>query len=99
MNEVPTIFDEVENSGKEVVIERHGKLFSIRPKRATKSRGRRHFSSDDSLFGLIGLGASGQQDVSTQKHQYHADAIAIPHDGSEPMQPDKHNNTGSHHST
>ncbi len=83
VHEVPTIFDEVEKSGEEVVVERHGKLFSIRPKRTTKSRSKQHFSSDDSLFGLIGLGASGIQDISTQKHKYLAKAIADTHDGSE----------------
>ena len=83
IQEVPTVFDEVENSGEEVVVERHGKLFSIRPKNATTSRRRRHFSSDDSLFGLIGLGASGRQDVSTQKHKYLAEAIADTQDGTE----------------
>lgn len=83
VHEVPTIFDEVEKSGEEVVVERHGKLFSIRPKHARKTRGGQHFSSDDSLFGLIGLGASGQRDISTQKHEYLAEAIADTHDGSE----------------
>ena len=83
MNEAPTIFDEVETSGEEIVVERHGKLFSIRPKRAPKPRGKQHFGPNDSLFGLVGIGSSGSQDVSAQKHKYLADALADIHDGSE----------------
>ena len=82
LQEAPTIFDEVETSGEEVVVEWHGKLFSIRPKHAPKPRGRRHFGPNDSLFGLIGVGTSGNQDVSTRKHKYLADAIAESGDGS-----------------
>jgi hypothetical protein len=82
LQEAPTIFDEVETSGEEVVVEWHGKLFSIRPKRGSKQRSRKHFNPDDSLFGLIGVGASGIQDVSAQKHKYLADAIAESGNGS-----------------
>lgn len=82
MHEASTIFDEVEASGEEIVVERHGKLFSIRPKRTSKQRSRKQFGPDDSLFRLIGIGSSGSQDVSTQKHKYLADAIVDVHNGS-----------------
>ncbi len=82
IHDAPTIFDEVETSGEEVVVERHGKLFSIRPKRTPKSRGKQHFGPDDALFGLIGVASSGTQDVSARKHKYLADAIAESGDGS-----------------
>lgn len=83
LQEASTIFDEVETSGEEVVVEWHGKLFSIRPKRASKQHRGKHFGPDDSLFGVIGVGASGTQDVSAQKYKYLADAIAKNDDGSE----------------
>lgn len=82
LQEAPTIFDEVETSGEEVVVEWHGKLFSIRPKQVPKPRGRRHFGPNDSLFGLIGVGSTSNQDVSTDKYKYLADAIAESGDGS-----------------
>jgi hypothetical protein len=83
LQEAPTIFDEVETSGEEVVIGWHGKLFRIRPKRAPKPHGRKHFGPNDSLFGFIGVGSSGRQDLSAGKYKYLADAIADAHDGSE----------------
>ena len=76
ISDAPTVFDEVATSDEEVVVERGGKLFSIRRKKARKLRGKRQFSPDDSLFGMIGIGASGKHDISTEKHKYLADAIA-----------------------
>jgi len=76
ISDVPTVFDEVASSDEEVVVERGGKLFSIRRKQARKPRGKRQFEPDDSLFAVIGIGASGKTDVSAHKHSYLADAIA-----------------------
>ena len=83
ISDAPTVFDEVATSNEEVVIERGGKLFSIRRKKARKLRGKRQFSPDDSLFDMIGIGASGKHDISTEKHKYLADAIAHVDSGSD----------------
>ena len=76
ISDAPTVFDEVATSDEEVVVERGGKLFSIRRKKARKLRGKHRFGPDDSLFGMIGRGTSGKQDTSPEKHKYLADAIA-----------------------
>jgi len=81
--QAPSIFDQVEASGNEVVVERHGRLFSVKPKSPRKARTKRHFGPDDSLLDVIGIGHSGQHDVSAHKHDYLAGAVADLHDASE----------------
>ncbi len=46
-----------------------------RPRRRTKGR----FTREDPLFGLIGIGASGHSDVSSNKHRYLAEAYSAKH--------------------
>ncbi len=73
-----TIFDEVEAGERSVTVERGGRLFTLRPKpRRRSGRKSRHFSLDDPLFEIIGIGHSeGATDVSSNKHKYIADAVA-----------------------
>lgn len=76
-----TIFDEIEARGEEVLIEREGKLFSVRP--ASQRHARKHpgLTPQDSLLDIIGIGESqGETDTSAHKHDYLADAYADRHE-------------------
>lgn len=71
------VFDQVERQEEPIAVERGGRLFVLRPKARRRTRKPRHFSLDDPLFDIIGIGRStGPTDVSSNKHKYIADAIA-----------------------
>lgn len=74
------IFDEVA-AGKQVVVKRDGQLVRLSPARRRAKRRPRHFSMDDPLWDIVGIGHShGPTDVSTNKHKYLADAAADLHE-------------------
>lgn len=78
------VFDELEASVHEIVVERNGQLFSVKPKAQRSRRSRRHFGPENSLFDITSLDRSeGPTDVAQHKHRYLADAAADPHDQSE----------------
>lgn len=80
------ITDAVRQSGTPCVLTESGEAVAVvmplaplsmapetrRPRRRTKGR----FTRDDPLFGLIGIGASGHSDVSSNKHTYLAEAYS-----------------------
>lgn len=100
---ISTIFDDIEAQGSEVVVEREGKLFSLRPRRGRRAPAKpRHLMPNDALLDIIGLGGpgdpNGPTDVSANKHRYLAEAAADLHEpavgpGESPDQP--HGTTGS----
>lgn len=70
------VFDQVARQEEPITVERQGLLFVLRPKARRRARKPRHFSFDDPLFDIIGIGRStGPTDVSSNKHKYIADAI------------------------
>ncbi len=80
------IFDQVEAHGKEIIVERGGKLFALR---ATRRRRRlppkpRGLTPQDPLLEIIGLGGvmddAGPTDVSANKHKYLAEAAVDLHE-------------------
>jgi len=85
------VFDQVEAQGEGITVERGGKLFALRPKRRRSPRKSSHFSFDDPLWDIAGIGHSGgPSDVSSNKHKYLADAAADLHE-----QPRGHSSTQS----
>jgi predicted amidohydrolase YtcJ len=76
LSNAASIFAQIEQEGKGVLVEHDGALFSVEMKRPrTKKRGR-GITSQDSILHIIGIGASqGPTDISTNKHQYLAAAI------------------------
>lgn len=70
---------------EEIIVERGGQLFALRPKQR-HGRKQRGLSPSDPLLDIIGLGgiidANGPTDVSTNKHKYLADAAADLHTGN-----------------
>ncbi len=81
LSNAASIFAQIEQEGKGVLVEHDGALFSVKMKRPkTKKRGR-VLTSQDSILHIIGIGASqGPTDTSTNKHRYLADAIGDLHD-------------------
>lgn len=74
------IFDEVA-AGKQVVVQRDGQLVRLSSARKRAKRRPRHFSMDDPLWDIVGIGrSSGPTDVSSNKHAYLADAAADLHE-------------------
>lgn len=74
------IFDEVA-AGKQVVVQRDGQLVRLSPARKRAKRRPRHFSMDDPLWDIVGIGRStGPTDVASNKHTYLADAAANLHE-------------------
>ena len=70
-----SIFAQIEQEGKGVLVEDHGTLFSVKMKRPKTKKGGRTITSQDSILHIIGIGASqGPTDTSTNKHRYLADA-------------------------
>ncbi len=80
------VFDQVERQEEPITVERDGRLFVLRPKSRRRARKPHHFSLDDPLFDIIGIGRStGPTDVSSNKHKYIADAIASHRERSTPQ--------------
>lgn len=80
MTHAAAIFDEVA-AGKEVVVKRDGQLVRLSPARRRAKRRARHFSMNDPLWDIVGIGhSSGPTDVSSNKHNYLADAAAELHE-------------------
>src|SRR5260370_2274984 len=69
LSNAASIFAQIEQEGKGVLVEHDGALFSVEMKRPrTKKRGR-GITSQDSILHIIGIGASqGPTDTSTTKH-------------------------------
>src|SRR5207247_5409553 len=74
LSNAASIFAQIEQEGKGVLVEHDGALFSVEMKGTrTKKRGR-GITSQDSILHIIGIGASrGQTDTATNKHRYLAD--------------------------
>jgi hypothetical protein len=71
------IFDQIEANGKEITVERGGRLFALRPKRRRHPRKGGPITADDPLWDIVGIGRSrGPTDVSSNKHKNIADAVA-----------------------
>jgi antitoxin (DNA-binding transcriptional repressor) of toxin-antitoxin stability system len=80
MTHAAAIFDEVA-AGRQVVVQRDGQLVRLSPARKRAKRRPRHFSMDDPLWDIVGVGrSSGPTDVSSNKHKYLADAVADLHE-------------------
>jgi hypothetical protein len=81
LSNAASIFVEIEEEGKGVLVERDGALFSVEMKRPRTRKGGRGITLQDSILHLIGIGASqGPTDASTNKHRYLADAAGDLHD-------------------
>ena len=70
-----SIFTQIEQEGKGVLVEHDGALFSVKMKRPKLKKKGGAITSQDSILRIIGIGASqGPNDTSTNKHRYLADA-------------------------
>jgi hypothetical protein len=70
-----SIFAQIEQEGKGVLVEHDGSLFSVKMKRSKTHKKSRGITPQDSILHIIGIGASeGPTDTSTNKHRYLADA-------------------------
>jgi hypothetical protein len=75
LSNAASIFTQIERDGKNVLVERDGALFSVKMKRPKTKKRSRALTAQDSIFHIIGIGASqGPTDTSTNKHCYLADA-------------------------
>ena len=75
LSNAASIFAQIEQEGKSVLVEHDGTLFSVKMKRPKAKKGGRAITPHDSLLHIIGIGASqGPTDTSTNKHRYLADA-------------------------
>ena len=80
LSNAASIFAQIEQEGKGVLVEHDGALFIVRVKRPKTKKGRRAITSQDSILHIIGIGASqGPTDTSTNKHRYLADAASDLH--------------------
>ena len=69
LSNADTIFAQIEQEGKGVIVEHDGILFSVKMKRSKPRK--RAITSQDSLLHIVGLGAShGPTDTSTNKHRF-----------------------------
>src|SRR5437588_11415901 len=81
LSNAASIFAQIEQEEKGVLVERDGTLFSVEMKRPRTKKGGRGITSQDSILHIIGIGASqGPTDTSTNKHRYLADAAGDLHD-------------------
>ena len=81
LSNAASIFAQIEQEGKGVLVEHDGALFSLKMKRPKTKKGGRGITSQDSILHIIGIRASqGPTDTSTNKHRYLADAIGDLHD-------------------
>jgi hypothetical protein len=75
LSNADSIFAQIERDGKNVLVERDGALFSVKMKRPKTKKRSRALTAQDSIFHIIGIGASqGPGDTSTNKHRYLAEA-------------------------
>ena len=82
LSNADSIFSQIEQERKSVLVEHDGVLFSVKMKRSKTKKRSRAITSQDSLLHIIGIGASqGPTDTSTNKHRYLADASGDLHDG------------------
>lgn len=86
MTDLPTLLDRLERESAGVLVEYAGTLFSVRPQSKRTARHRtRHFSTEDPLFEVMGIGHSGGPgNVATNKHKYLAEAYGDLHCPQEP---------------
>ena len=71
LSNAASIFDQIEQEGKGVIVEHDGALFSVKMKRPKSKKRNRVITSQDSILHIIGIGASqGPTDTSTNKHRY-----------------------------
>ena len=76
LSNAASIFAQIEQEGKGVLVEHDGALFSIEMKRPRAREGGRRITSQDSILHIIGIGASqGPTGTSTNKYRYLADAV------------------------
>ena len=81
LSNADSIFSQIEQERKSVLVEHDGVLFSVKMKRSKTKKRSRAITSQDSLLHIIGIGASqGPTDTSTNKHHYLADASGDLHD-------------------
>lgn len=70
------LFADMDKQGRALTLERGGKLYSLMPKRRPWQGKRGHFRRSDSLFDIVGMGASQEPtDIARHKHEYIAEAI------------------------
>src|SRR6059058_4910827 len=82
LSNAASIFAQIEQEGKDVLVERDGTLFSVKMKQPKTKKRSRALTSQDSLLHIIGIGASqGPTDTSRNKHRYLADASGELHGG------------------
>ncbi len=75
LSNADSIFAQIEQEGKSVLVEHDGALFSVKMKRSRTKTKKRAITSQDSILHIVGIGAShGPTDTSTNKHRYLADA-------------------------
>lgn len=75
LSNVASIFAQIEQERKGVLVEHDEVLFSVKMKRPKTKKPSRVITSQDSILHIIGIGASqGPTDTSTNKHRYLADA-------------------------
>ena len=74
LSNADSIFAQIEQEGKGVLVEHDGTLFSVKMKRPKTKKRSKVITSQDSILHIIGIGASqGPTDTSTNKHRYLAD--------------------------
>jgi len=80
LSNAASIFAQIEQEGKGVLVEHDGTLFSVKMKRPKTKKRSKVITSQDSILHIIGIGASqGPTDTSTNKHRYLADAAGELH--------------------
>lgn len=80
LSNAASIFEQIEQEGKGVLVEHDGSLFSVKMKRPKTNKRSRSITPQDSILHIIGIGASqGPTDTSTNKHRYLADTSGDRH--------------------
>jgi len=80
LSNTASIFAQIEQEGKGVLVEHDETLFSVKMKRPKTKKRSKVITSQDSILHIIGIGASqGPTDTSTNKHRYLADAAGDLH--------------------
>lgn len=80
LSNAASIFEQIERDGKDVLVEHDGTLFSVKKKQPKPKKRSRAITPEDSIFHIIGIGASeGATDTSTNKHHYLAEAAGDLH--------------------
>ncbi|MGB8344896.1 MAG: hypothetical protein WCD86_08425 [Ktedonobacteraceae bacterium] len=80
LSNATSIFEQIEQEGKGVLVEYDGSLFSVKMKRPKANKRNRSITPQDSILHIIGIGTSqGPTDTSTNKHQYLADTSGDRH--------------------